>query len=89
MTVGLLCDKLKLKNNTDRKTLSNIVPNCWIYVQETDAVVGRIQVFNNWSAYMVADPKNTIWIGLEYFCREGYSIRALYGTKIVERVQLY
>jgi len=71
MTVGLLCDKLKLKNNTNRKTLSNIVPDCWIYVQEPDAVVGRIQVFNNWSPYMVADPKNTVWIGLEYFCSEG------------------
>ncbi|MBQ6867765.1 MAG: NAD(P)/FAD-dependent oxidoreductase, partial [Clostridia bacterium] len=71
MTVGLLCDKLKLKNNTNRKTLSNIVPDCWIYVQEPDAVVGRIQVFNNWSPYMVADPANTIWIGLEYFCDEG------------------
>ena len=71
MTVGLLCDKLKLKNNTNRKTLSNIVPDCWIYVQEPDAVVGRIQVFNNWSPYMVADPANTVWIGLEYFCNEG------------------
>ena len=71
MTVGLLCDKLKLKNNTNKKSSSDIIPDCWIYVQEPDAVVGRIQVFNNWSPYMVADPANTVWIGLEYFCKEG------------------
>jgi protoporphyrinogen oxidase len=31
--------------------------------------VGRLQIFNNWSPYMVADPSK-IWIGLEYFCYE-------------------
>jgi protoporphyrinogen oxidase len=39
----------------------------WIYIQEPDVLVGRLQVFNNWSPYMVADRKLT-WIGLEYFC---------------------
>ena len=33
--------------------------------------MGRIQVFNNWSPYMVKDPENTVWVGLEYFCSEG------------------
>ena len=33
--------------------------------------MGRLQLFNNWSPYMVADPKHTMWIGLEYFCNEG------------------
>ena len=32
-------------------------------------LVGRLQIFNNWSPYMVADPSK-IWIGLEYFCYE-------------------
>jgi protoporphyrinogen oxidase len=39
----------------------------WIYIQEPDVLVGRLQVFNNWSPYMVADP-NLTWIGMEYFC---------------------
>jgi len=36
MTVGLLLKKLDLKNKTNIKTLGNIVPDCWIYVQEPD-----------------------------------------------------
>ena len=31
---------------------------------------GRIQIFNNWSPYMVQDAERTVWIGLEYFCNE-------------------
>ncbi|MBR6395938.1 MAG: FAD-dependent oxidoreductase, partial [Lachnospiraceae bacterium] len=71
VTVGLLVKKLDLVNKTKYKTLGNIVPDCWIYVQDAGVKVGRIQIFNNWSPYMVADPDNTVWIGLEYFCREG------------------
>lgn len=71
ITVGLLLDKMNLKNTTKMKTLGNIVPDCWIYVQEREVRLGRLQIFNNWSPYMVADPQNTVWIGLEYFCSEG------------------
>lgn len=71
VTVGLLLDKLNLKNTTELKTLNNIVPDCWIYVQDTGVKLGRIQIFNNWSPYMVQDPENKVWIGLEYFCSEG------------------
>lgn len=68
VTVGLLVDKLKIKNETNIKTLSNIVPDCWIYVQDPDVKLLRIQIFNNWSPYMLKDPYNTIWIGAEYTC---------------------
>lgn len=71
VTVGVLVNKLNLKNETKLKTLSNIVPDCWIYVQDTGVKLGRIQIFNNWSPYLVEDPENTVWIGLEYFCKEG------------------
>ena len=71
VTVGLLLDKLNLKNETGIKTLGNIVPDCWIYVQDTGVKLGRIQVFNNWSPYLLKDPQNTVWVGLEYFCTEG------------------
>jgi protoporphyrinogen oxidase len=71
VTIGLLVRGIKLLNETAIKTLGNIVPDCWIYVQDTSVKLGRIQIFNNWSPYMVQDPENTIWIGLEYFCQEG------------------
>ena len=71
VTVGLLVNKLKLVNKTDKRTLGNIVPDCWIYVQDKGVKLGRIQIFNNWSPYMVKDPVSTVWIGLEYFCAEG------------------
>ena len=70
VTVGLLVNKLNLENKTGTKTLGNIVPDCWIYVQDKGVKLGRIQIFNNWSPYMVKDPENTVWIGLEYFCSE-------------------
>ncbi len=68
--VGVLLDKLKLKNTTAIKTVNNIVPDTWIYVQEREVKLGRIQVFNNWSPYLVDDFENKVWIGLEYFCNE-------------------
>lgn len=71
VTVGLLLDKLQLKNETQIRTLGNIVPDCWIYVQDVGVKMGRIQIFNNWSPYMVSDARNKVWIGLEYFCNEG------------------
>jgi len=70
VTVGVLVDKMKIKNMTELKTLNNIVPDCWIYVQDTSVKLGRIQIFNNWSPYMVKDINKTVWIGLEYFCDE-------------------
>lgn len=70
ITVGLLLDKLKLKNETSTKTLGNIIPDCWIYVQEEKVKMGRIQIFNNWSPYLVENPQENVWIGLEYFCNE-------------------
>ena len=71
VTVGLLVPSLGLKNETQIRTLNNIVPDCWIYVQDTGVKLGRIQIFNNWSPYMVEKPKDTVYIGLEYFCSEG------------------
>jgi protoporphyrinogen oxidase len=58
ITVGVLLSRL-----TDGKML----PDTWIYIQEKDVTVGRLQIFNNWSPFMVKDP-STIWIGMEYFC---------------------
>ena len=70
ITVGLLLKKMKIKNETSQKTVNNLVPDNWIYIQEREVKLGRLQIFNNWSPYMVHDP-DTVWIGLEYFCTEG------------------
>jgi protoporphyrinogen oxidase len=62
ITVGLLVERLKVRETDGSRLKDN-----WIYIQEPDVLVGRLQIFNNWSPYMVADPSKT-WIGLEYFC---------------------
>jgi len=69
LTVGLLMKKLHVEQKGE-KTATD-VPDNWIYIQDGGVRVGRIQIFNNWSPYMVADRKNSIWIGLEYFVNEG------------------
>lgn len=71
ITVGLSVKKLLLKNKTHMKTIGDIVPDCWIYIQERDVKIGRLQIFNNWSPYLPAKNEDTVWIGLEYFCTEG------------------
>ena len=70
ITVGLLINKLKISNEKKYKTLCNIIPDNWIYIQERDVKVGRIQIFNNWSPYMVSNNEK-VWLGMEYFCNEG------------------
>ncbi len=70
ITVGVLLKKLKIENETNIPTINNIVPDNWIYIQERDVKLGRLQIFNNWSPYMVKEP-DTAWIGMEYFCNEG------------------
>src|SRR5205807_2455329 len=42
----------------------------WIYIHDPSVDAGRLQIFNNWSPYMVRDP-NQVWVGVEYFCNEG------------------
>jgi protoporphyrinogen oxidase len=68
LTVGLLCNQLKIRENHPNG--HSLVKDNWIYIQEPEVKVGRLQIFNNWSPYMVADPSK-VWIGLEYFCFEG------------------
>ena len=71
MTLGVLVPKINLVNKTDIKTVGNIVPDCWVYVQDRNVKLGRFQIYNNWSPYMIKDLQHTVWIGLEYFVNEG------------------
>lgn len=66
ITVGLLVDKLKVKDISG----SGIIKDNWIYIQEKEVKLGRLQIFNNWSPFMV-DNQEKVWLGLEYFCNVG------------------
>lgn len=65
ITVGVLVKKLTPRDGKDNK----LIEDNWIYIQEKDVKVGRLQIFNNWSPHMVKDP-GTVWLGLEYFCNK-------------------
>jgi protoporphyrinogen oxidase/putative flippase GtrA len=66
ITVGVLVDKLAIR---DKDKTQKLIKDNWIYVQESDVLLGRIQIFNNWSPYLVQD-NSKVWLGLEYFCYE-------------------
>ena len=68
IAVGLLVDELKVSEPGGR--VGQLVSDNWIYIQEPDVLIGRLQVFNNWSPYLVAD-SSKVWLGAEYFCYEG------------------
>lgn len=71
MTIGLLLNRLRLRSGRMNTSVGEgIVPDNWIYVQENDVKVGRLQIFNNWSPYLSAD-SDKVWLGMEYFVREG------------------
>ena len=69
ITVGVLANKLDVEEPDKTLGGSRLIKDTWIYIQEPDVLLGRLQIFNNWSPYMVADPTK-VWIGLEYFCYE-------------------
>jgi protoporphyrinogen oxidase len=66
LTVGILAKKLAVK---DPANPVGLIKDNWIYIQDPDVIAGRLQIFNNWSPFMVKDP-GTVWIGVEYFCKE-------------------
>ncbi|MBK9445996.1 MAG: NAD(P)/FAD-dependent oxidoreductase [Betaproteobacteria bacterium] len=70
ITVGLLLNKMTRNAQSLSADQSNMPPDNWIYIQERDVRIGRLQVFNNWSPHLVSDPSK-VWLGLEYFCQEG------------------
>jgi protoporphyrinogen oxidase len=70
MTAGLVVKKMESSANRGSSSFEQFPPDNWIYIQEPDVRIGRLQIFNNWSPALVADP-NTVSLGLEYFCKEG------------------
>jgi len=91
ITVGMLLRKLRVADQ-DSSNKTGLLPDNWIYIQERDVRVGRVQIFNNWSPFMVKDP-DTAWIGLEYFCNEGDDLWSMrdedlvsFATEEMERI---
>src|SRR3989344_2904010 len=81
LTVGLLLKKFHIR---DGKKILGSIPDNWIYIQEGDVRMGRVQVFNNWSPYLVKDYKNTVWIGLEYFVNEGGDLWVMDDSDLIK-----
>jgi protoporphyrinogen oxidase len=84
MTVGLLVKKMKSLAVSGAAALTNGMPaDNWIYIQEPDVKIGRLQIFNNWSPALVSDP-DTIWLGLEYFCEEGDELWSMEDARFID-----
>jgi protoporphyrinogen oxidase len=84
MTAGLLLSKMNSTGKRSNPALGNgMPPDNWIYIQEPDVRIGRLQVFNNWSPALVSNP-DTIWLGLEYFCREGDDLWSMQNGQFID-----
>jgi protoporphyrinogen oxidase len=83
MTAGLLLRRMKPSRRRSAAAANGMPPDNWIYIQERDVKIGRLQVFNNWSPSLVADPA-TIWLGLEYFCREGDDLWSMDDGRFID-----
>jgi protoporphyrinogen oxidase len=83
ITAGLLLRKMKSANPDLRAPSNGMPPDNWIYIQEPDVRIGRLQIFNNWSPALVADPA-TIWLGLEYFCRQGDDLWSMGDARFID-----
>jgi protoporphyrinogen oxidase len=83
ITVGLLVSRMRANPQAHSTRADNMPPDNWIYIQEREVRIGRLQVFNNWSPDLVADP-NKVWLGLEYFCQEGDDLWRLEDPAMID-----
>jgi protoporphyrinogen oxidase len=81
ITVGLLVSGLKIHDQTPQGR--KLVSDNWIYIQEPDVLLGRLQIFNNWSPHMVADPSR-VWLGLEYFCNSNDDLWRMPDASLID-----
>lgn len=80
LTVGLLVRKMTPQGSGEQA--NGAPPDNWIYIQERDVRIGRLQIFNNWSPHLVRDP-GTVWLGLEYFCNEGDDLWQMADAELI------
>jgi protoporphyrinogen oxidase len=69
VTVGVIASRMKGASVRRTREGAMLLPDNWIYVQDPQVRLGRLQIFNNWSPALAADPAKA-WLGLEYFCAE-------------------
>ncbi len=81
ISIGILLPK---RNTDGSLTKLGGLKDNWIYIQDARVQLGRIQVVNNWSPYMVADPENSIWLCLEYFSSSSEKLWLMSDEKIIE-----
>jgi len=62
--VGLLFKKMIVDKNI------HSLPDNWLYIQEKDLKMGRLDIFNNFSSSLLQN-NELVWLGAEYFCNEG------------------
>lgn len=78
ITVGLLVTEVNIKGQ------KKILPkDNWIYIQDGNVKLGRLQIFNNWSPHLVNDQKQ-IWLGLEYFCNKGDELWSMEDAEFIQ-----
>lgn len=78
ITCGLLVSRLGIEEPGGGPLRDN-----WIYIQESDVRLGRVQVFNNWSPYLTSSPDRW-WVGLEYFANEGDEMWSMPDDEFVQ-----
>ncbi len=81
ITVGLLVRSLRIHEDSPQG--QSLIRDNWIYIQEPDVQLGRLQIFNNWSPFLVADSA-TVWMGLEYFCNRTDEIWNFSDERMIE-----
>lgn len=60
-----------------------VFPDQWIYIQDPEVRMGRIQNYKNWSPAMTRDPRKTS-LGLEYFCTAGDSLWQMNDVDLID-----
>jgi protoporphyrinogen oxidase len=81
MTAGLIVRRMS-GSDPQRQGEAKLPPDNWIYIQEPDVRIGRLQIFNNWSPYLVANP-DMVSLGLEYFCNEGDDLWSMQDSEFI------
>jgi len=80
VTVGLLVRALRIHDQTPRG--KQLIRDNWIYIQDPGVLLGRLQIYNNWSPSLVADPAHA-WLGLEYFCNQSDELWTLPDERVI------
>jgi len=61
------------------------VPDTWVYTHDEGMKPIRVQIFKNWSPYMVPDGKSCI--GFEYVCNQGDELWNMSKEKLIEQAK--